>query len=119
MRYHHVPLVSAAQFNSLGTKLIRDCKGAVRSRRFRALFGISAVCIAILWADIANQGFLNHLGLRSLKPMHFLWTLLFLKVYSKEEVNAMQVGCDEKTFRKWTWFYAECIADLDTQYVSK
>ena len=28
------------------------------------------------------------------------------------------VGCDEKTFRKWAWFYSECVADLESKYVS-
>ena len=27
-------------------------------------------------------------------------------------------GCDGKTFRKWSWFYLEAIADLDQDVVS-
>ena len=45
-------------------------------------------------------------------------TIHFLKVYATEENNASHVGADEKTFRKWVWFYAECIANLERNVVS-
>ena len=32
--------------------------------------------------------------------------------------SAGNAGCDEKTFRKWAWFYTKALADLDTQLVS-
>jgi len=48
-----------------------------------------------------------------------LWGLLFLKSYGTEERHVAQVGgVDEKTFRKWAWYYAEAIADLAPRVVS-
>jgi hypothetical protein len=46
-------------------------------------------------------------------PVHLLWALMFLKQYNKEEVNASMAGCDEKTFRLWSWLVIRVIADLD------
>ena len=118
-RRRGVKLVSANEFAVLGSDLITAGVGTKKHQhRFRAAFGIPPRLVAILWKDIARGGFLNHLGPRSLKPIHLLWTLLFLKCYHKEGINASFVGCDEKTFRKWTWFYSKCAADLDKQYVS-
>lgn len=51
-------------------------------------------------------------------PVHFLWALLFLKGYDTTAKNAAMADCDEKTFRKWCWFYVEAIADLDVDVVS-
>jgi len=36
-------------------------------------------------------------------PEHLLWTLMFLKIYMPYRAFAALVGCDEKTFQKWTW----------------
>ena len=51
------------------------------------------------------------------QPKHLLWCLLFMKNYGVEETHAARVGCDEKTFRKWAWLYAEGVAKLDRQFV--
>ena len=39
--------------------------------------------------------------------------LLYLKVYSTEEVYHAISGADEKTFRKWSWIYVSLIAKLN------
>ena len=47
------------------------------------------------------------------QPYHLLWGLMFMKLYCAEAVNAsMAGGVDVKTFRKWSWLFAEAIAVL-------
>ena len=50
---------------------------------------------------------------------HLLWGLMLLKLYNLETPNSSFAGVDEKTFRKWSYFAIECIADLHTEVVSK
>lgn len=47
------------------------------------------------------------------RPEHLLWTLLFMKLYSAENVLAPMCGCDEKTFRKWVRLMMAAIGSLD------
>ncbi|KAH9118088.1 hypothetical protein LEN26_012265 [Aphanomyces euteiches] len=44
---------------------------------------------------------------------HLLWAMLFLKVYSSENVHATIAAVDEKTFRKWSWAILEALASLN------
>lgn len=115
-------LYSAKEFSSMSYMILGSATSnpttKKHSRRFKATFGIPPRLVAQLWQDIAQSGYLNHLGPRSLKPIHLLWALCFLKGYNAEETNAYRVSCDEKTFRKWAWFYSKCIADLESKYVS-
>lgn len=76
-------------------------------RRFRSLFGVSPSTCAHVWQAMRNE--IPPGG----RPIHLLWALLFLKVYSTENVNSLISGADEKTFRKWTWIFVELIADLE------
>ncbi len=87
-------------------------------RRFASSFGIPPRLVAQLWVDMCRRGFLDFLGPRSRKPVHLLWALFFLRKCNMEEDNGSKVDCDEKTFRKWSWFYTKCTADLDSQCVS-
>ena len=113
-------LVSSKEFGILSSSIIGAYNRNTKKHRhrFHAAFGIPPHLVAHVWKDLCRGGFLDHLGPRSLRPIHLLWALLWLKCYNKEGVNASMVGCDEKTFRKWSWFYSECIADLDKKYVS-
>ena len=43
---------------------------------------------------------------------------MFLFVYDTEPNAVSRIGCDEKTYRKWIWFYAEAISKLDKIFVS-
>ena len=47
------------------------------------------------------------------KSIHLLWGLMFLKIYSTENVRACTVCADEKTFRKWPWLIVKAISKLD------
>ena len=47
------------------------------------------------------------------RPVHLLWSLLFLKRYDTEHVNRSLTQADEKTWRKWVWIFVELLANLD------
>jgi hypothetical protein len=118
-RHRGLRLVSAKEFSDLSHIMIGSNPTTKKHYdRFQASFGIPPRLVAQVWKDIAQRGYLNHLGPRSLRPVHLLWGLYWLKCYNKEENNSATAGCDEKTFRKWSWFYATCVADLETKYVS-
>lgn len=94
-------LQCAAQFFALNWG-----EGVVALRRFRALFGVSPACAGAVW------GMLQGRIMQGALPLHLLWGLHFLKHYSLEAVNALVWRCDEKTHRKWSWYFVHCIAHL-------
>ena len=108
--------VTANEFEAIGLLMMREgksqCKSEkVRNRRFKAWFGTTPKYVELLWDNLILSGSLA--TLRRAEPKHLLWALLFLKQYSREEDHAAQVGgVDEKTFRKWAWFYVHGIAEL-------
>jgi len=83
-------------------------------RRFNSSFGLEPELCKVVWDALIESSYVGS----NPRPKHFFWTLHFLKVYATEENNASHVGADEKTFRKWVWFYAECIANLERNVVS-
>jgi hypothetical protein len=53
------------------------------------------------------------------EPKHLLWSLVFIKVYSTEEVHCSIVGWpDPKTFRKWSWYFLEKTACLAPEIIN-
>ena len=80
-------------------------------RRFREFFGCSPSICSIVWEKLSATNSIPPTG----KPVHLLWTLLFLKRYTTEHVMSSMVGADEKTLRKWIWkFIAALSAHLST-----
>jgi len=105
--------VSSDEFQKLANEVLnrRSSKSRLRKyyRRFRAAMGISPDLCSWYWNQLEKEklvptGFL---------PKHFLWTLLFLKLYCSETINACICDCDKKTFRKWSWIGIKAIVDLD------
>lgn len=87
---------------------------AVRDRRIRAWFGCSVKTIAKIWY-LLNNGFLPEQATKD----RLLWGLRLMKGYETEEVNAAIIGgVDEATFRRWSWFFVEEIANLFDVVVS-
>ena len=78
-----------------------------RLRRFRKIFGISAVTCSQVWKLCVPE------LPQGAGPLHLLWTLYFLKQYGVEEVNSAFAQCDEKTFRKWCWIMIQALAELE------
>ena len=88
---------------------------AVEDRRFREFFGCVAVVLLSLWMRLAITSQVPYAG----KPKHLLWTLLFMKVYSKENViYALIKVKDPKTFRGRVKDFISAIADLEADIVS-
>jgi hypothetical protein len=79
----------------------------VGERRFKSFFGVSPVVCSICWEQLIDKMPIGS------KPIHLLWTLLFLKRYNSEEVNRTLTGVNEKTFRKWIWLMIELLAKLE------
>ena len=46
-------------------------------------------------------------------PAHLLWTLMFLKQCSTEEVSASWAGVNEDAFRDWPWCVLNAISNLE------
>ena len=66
--------------------------------------------MAFTWRELVTSGWTHFSASRGANPEHLLWCLHFLKTYSTEEILSARVGANEKTFRRWAWFYAEGIA---------
>ena len=80
-----------------------------KDARFRSIFGASSEVVADIWNRIEAKENLE----RGADIDHLLWALVFLKVYSTEEVHCAIVGWPStKTFRKWSWYFVEKIAGL-------
>ena len=72
--------------------------------------------MSVVWYLLGRIGWMKTLKRRP-NPEHLLWALSFLKEYKKEADHAVDVDKEEKTFRKWAWFYAEGIAKLVSRVV--
>jgi len=81
----------------------------MRNTRFRAGLGVSPYVCSWYWNQLEKEDLLPP----GFKPKHFIWTLLFLKLYCSESVHATLCGCDEKTFRKWTWLGVTVLGHLE------
>jgi hypothetical protein len=121
-RQTEVPRLSSQDFQELAGPLVNQAGRQIGSptfmRRFLTSFGLPPHVVASAWNMIAGFGWLDHLGPRSLKPVHLLWGLMFMKGYATESDHAARAKCCETTFRKWAWFYVECLANLDAHLVS-
>lgn len=78
-----------------------------QERRFRACFGVSPDVCSAIWSRLGSK------KLENCDPIHLLWCLLFLKVYSTEDVLATIAGVDRKTYRKWTWPMITALSNLN------
>ena len=83
-------------------------------RRYKASFGVTPEITQVLWESLEGIEMKE-------KPMikHLLWALLFLKVYSSEEVLSSMAETTEKTYRKWVWIILDKLNELADKQVSK
>ena len=78
-------------------------------RMFKCYFGVSPFIAGCILDRLNDQ----HLCFRSASDVrHLLWALLFLKVYSFEEVLARLVGYTPKTYRQHVWSMLKNLAAL-------
>lgn len=80
-------------------------------RRCIGSFGVSPTLCSILWnkVELVKEGVF---------PSHLLWSLLFLKIDDTQDFLCSITGSDEKTLRKWAWYFVKEIASLEAQVVS-
>ena len=51
--------------------------------------------------------------------IHYLWALMFMKIYSSETALCAHAGgVDPKTFQKWIWPFILALAELEYTVVS-
>jgi hypothetical protein len=110
------PKVPPSAFLELGLSMMGSSSnrsGTKRKlRRFHSFFGVSPGTVSLVWEMLCRSGWPEKGSVRAPKPIHLLWSLRLLKSYNTEESHAAEAGVDEKTFRKWSWFYLEGIAKL-------
>jgi hypothetical protein len=108
----------ALYFLKLGHEIVGCKPHAYRLRgardRFMSLYGTEPQVVALVW-DMLPDAVKKKNGCH---PKHLLWMLNFLKAYDTSLNNATRFHCDEKTFRKWTWYMLESIERLHSQVVS-
>lgn len=81
------------------------------------MFGCSSIVCANAWLLIVD-------GWDDMPPIatkdKFLWALNLLKVYDTEGNSSGNVGegCDEKTFRYWSWWFLEELSERHVEIVS-
>ena len=99
-------------FRRLGNEILkrkRQVASATEMIRFRATFGATPKIILTAWNLILSMTEL----MKGAKPVHLLWALMFMKLYCSEPVLATLAGAvHEQTFRKWSWYFVEQIANL-------
>jgi hypothetical protein len=119
-RQEQIRFYDSMDFAELGFRMI-GCKtrgtAKTRARRFKAHFGLEPGIAAEIWRELYWSGWLRYAGLRP-NPNHLLFALVFLRCYCVEEIHATLCKTNVRTFRRWAWFYAEGIANLDKKYVS-
>ena len=108
---------SPSSYMDIGLQLkgVRASTDAVNRRRWKSWFGVTPEIAAEVWC-LLKVDWTNNLT--SPNPEHLLWALSLLKTYKKETDYASEVCADEKTFRKWAFFYLEGIAGLASKVVS-
>ena len=100
--------ISPTNFQRIGSNIGRKCHrgNSISDQRYRGLFGVSDVVTSDLWQMVPSTD--------GGTPKHLLWGLLFLKNYNNEYLHATAVGCDEKTFRKWSKQYVLYLFQIQT-----
>ena len=76
-------------------------------KHFKAFFGTTPGICEFIWNNAFLALSIENSGLRF---YHLLWGLMFLKLYSTEQILCAHVGgVDEKTFRKYVWIVVPSI----------
>lgn len=90
----------------------------VCNRRMISWVGASAEMLARAWYLI-QETFENGVMPRGASLERLLWGLLLLKNYDTDENNASRCGgVDEKTYRKWAWWFLRELSYLEANVVS-
>ena len=83
-------------------------------RRWMGAFGALPLVCSWLWEKIDPDNTMPG----GVVFKHLLWGLFFLQVYENETNSARAVGrVDEKSYRVWSWRFAEAISYLEYDVV--
>jgi hypothetical protein len=83
-------------------------------RRWHAYFGASPETCAKIFRDLQTTA-IDEAHVEQPCPIEFLVAFFWLKDNATEELIAGLFKMDEKTVRKWKWFYIRKIAALKEQ----
>ena len=84
-------------------------------RDFREFFGCCFFVASKTYELLFSEELLPTGGSLS----HFLWALMFMKIYGKERnLCTLAGGVDKKIFRKWAWLFVDAIVSLEPEVVS-
>lgn len=89
---------------------------ATENRKFREFFGCGPNIACGVWNLVVSHNLLPDNGTME----HFMWTLLYLKVYAKENTMSALIDGkpDPKTIQKWVWQFITSISLLEPELVS-
>jgi hypothetical protein len=107
----------AHQFKVVGNELMNRSEGGSADtfeRRFKAHFGTIPEICADIWLRLNPPTLLAGARIE-----HLLWGFILLKCYDTDDVNASRVGgVDEQTWRHWSWYFIDCVSQLEADIVS-
>ena len=89
----------------------------VAQKRFMGLYGTYPEVIFYVWNQLILKNIIEKHDLNRLKRFFFMFD--FLKNYSIEHLCAIEFGVDEKTYRKWVWYYLEKVLKVTNCVVRK
>ena len=114
----NTPAPTRNDFKQEGSDIMRRGSKACLTfnRRFRSHFGTTTSICVTIWEKTDPY---NAIEYGRVEFKHLLWALMFMKIYTSENILASLAGCDEKTFRKWVWLFIDAIANLEYEVVSK
>ena len=104
-------------FHRLASAMLSDKRdgfsgwGSYSDPAFEAYFGATPMQCSVAWSLMENRP-------ANALPKHFLWALLFLKVYASEEVLSKLVGTSRETYQEWVWRMLICISAMYPKLVS-
>ena len=102
-----------------GKRLGTIYPGGTEDRRFRSFFGCGVIVCLDGWYKMKTLGIIPKRGARTGMVVHYLWALMFMKLYSTESALCGHAGgVDPKTSRKWIWPFIHAIAELEYTVVS-
>ncbi|KAL7526661.1 hypothetical protein ACHAWF_007363 [Thalassiosira exigua] len=84
--------------------------GGPEDLRLRSFFGCGVLIILDAWFRMKTEGLIPEGGMF----FHYLWTLMFLKIYGTENVMCGHAGgVDKKTWRNWVWKFVYALSSLE------
>ena len=108
-------MVGKEMMNRAGQKLGKLTPWGTEDRRLKAFFGANVLVIIDAWSRMKGIRLIPEGGML----FHFLWALMFMKLYESENASCGHAGgVDAKTFQKWVWPFIFALAELEATVVS-